>query len=143
MVVFDDESDDASILDAEKSKTVPYAITRLWAGTKQSANFDRTHSTLLYATYLAYTATPQANMLQIESNPLSPTDFIFTLKTPFIEESSLTFREPDGLFGCYTGGQVFYEANYDSHPHEANIIQNLSFDSDDVVDLSESIMCYV
>ena len=92
MVVFDDESDDASILDAEKSKTVPYAITRLWAGTKQSANFDRTHSTLLYATYLAYTATPQANMLQIESNPLSPTDFIFTLKTPFIEESSLTFR---------------------------------------------------
>ena len=81
MVVFDDESDDASILDANKSKTVPYAITRLWAGTKESANFDRTHNNLFYATYLNYTATPQANMLQIEANPLAPTDFIFTQNT--------------------------------------------------------------
>ena len=143
MVVFDDESDDASILDAKKSKTVPYAITRLWAGTKESANFDKTHNQLFYATYLAYTATPQANMLQIEANPLAPTDFIFTLRTPSIEESNLTFHEPDGLFGCYTGGQVFYGANYEGWSEKAKIIQELEFVSDDVVNLSESMMCYV
>ena len=143
MVVFDDESDDASILDAKKSKTVPYAITRLWAGTKESANFDKTHNILFYATYLAYTATPQANMLQIEANPLAPTDFIFTLKTPFIEESKLTFHEPDGLFGCYTGGEVFYGANYEGYSEKAKIIQELDFDGDDVVNISESMMCYI
>jgi len=143
MVVFDDESDDASILDAKKSKTVPYAITRLWAGTKESANFDKTYNMSFYATYLAYTATPQANMLQIEANPLAPTDFIFTLKTPSIERSKLTFHEPDGLFGCYTGGEVFYDANYEGYSEKAKIIQELDFDNDDVVNMSESMMCYI
>lgn len=143
MVVFDDESDDASILDANKSKTVPYAITRLWAGTKESANFDRTHNNLFYATYLAYTATPQANMLQIEANPLAPTDFIFALRTPSIEESKLTFHEPNGLFGCYTGGEVFYGKSYQGYSEKSNIIQDLDFVSDDVLNLSESMMCYV
>lgn len=143
MVVFDDESDDASILDAKKSKTVPYAITRLWAGTKESAKFDKTHNQRFYATYLAYTATPQANMLQIEANPLAPTDFIFTLKTPSIGESKLTFHEPDGLFGCYTGGEVFYGANYEAYTEKTNIIQELDLTTNDVINLSESMMCYI
>jgi hypothetical protein len=143
MVVFDDESDDASILDAKKSKTVPFAITRLWAGTRQSSSFDRTHTEQLYATYLAYTATPQANMLQIEANPLAPTDFIFALKTPFVKGSKLTFEEPNGLINCYTGGEVFYEQDYDGFSEQANIIQELEFISDEQVNLTQSMMCYV
>ena len=79
-------------------------------------------------------------MLQIEANPLAPTDFIFALRTPSIEESKLTFHEPNGLSGCYTGGEVFYGKSYQGYSEKSNIIQELDFVSETVLNLSESMM---
>ncbi|WP_127125124.1 Z1 domain-containing protein [Georgenia sp. SYP-B2076] len=119
LVVLDDEADDGSILDARAEsgldpafadlKQVPRSIVDLWEtrphdGTSASPN--------LYVTYIAYTATPQANFLQADYNPLAPKDFVVSLRTPFdqggVEPRSTTFREPGGLRSFYTGGEVFY-----------------------------------
>jgi hypothetical protein len=119
MMVLDDESDDGSILDAaaERSrdaslhhlKTVPRAIVDLWAA---RPNVDETASANLYATYIGYTATPQANFLQADHNPLAPRDFVAALRTPFdrgeIEPRTATYREPSGLSSYYTGGETYY-----------------------------------
>lgn len=117
MVVLDDEADDGSVLDArvENSldpvfghlKQIPRAIADLWAPRITSAPSN------LFATYVGYTATPQANFLQEDQNPLFPEDFVVSLRTPFdsgaIERPSPTFLEPAGLDRYYTGGAAYYE----------------------------------
>ena len=80
MLVLDDEADDGSILDAvvEVSedpvygnlKQLPRAIANLWDPPQGSPDN-------LFSTYIAYTATPQANLLQEGHNPLAPRDFLF------------------------------------------------------------------
>lgn len=85
MLVLDDEADDGSILDAvvEASedpvfgnlKQIPRAIANLWDPPQGSPSNLRT-------TYIAYTATPQANLLQEGHNPLAPRDFLVCLRTP-------------------------------------------------------------
>lgn len=72
MLVLDDEADDGSILDAvvESSqdpiygrlKQIPRAIANLWDPPQGSPDN-------LFSTYIAYTATPQANLLQEDHNP--------------------------------------------------------------------------
>lgn len=120
LLVLDDEADDGSILDAEVEaglapdsdafKQIPRHIARLWSGRMPyHTTFDR----FLYATYLAYTATPQANILQSEHNPLSPTDFTIALRTGFVSGNvepprTATFEEPEGLDKYFTGGEAFY-----------------------------------
>lgn len=117
MVVLDDEADDGSVLDAriENSldpvfgnlKQIPRAIADLWAPRLSSAPMD------LFTTYVGYTATPQANFLQEDQNPLFPQDFVVSLRTPFdsgtIAPRSSTYFEPGGLRDYYTGGTAFYE----------------------------------
>ncbi|WP_440103849.1 Z1 domain-containing protein [Glutamicibacter mishrai] len=123
MVVLDDEADDASVLDANvemtldplspKLKQIPRAIADLWdpraGGTPNN----------LFTTYVGYTATPQANFLQQDQNPLSPRDFVVSLRTPLDigepldsadrnSRRSSTYPEPTGLDNFYTGGEVFY-----------------------------------
>jgi hypothetical protein len=71
MVVMDDEADDASVLDASDSKTIPRRIEMLWA----DKHAGQTVSSQVYATYIAFTATPQANFLQQSHNPLAPRSF--------------------------------------------------------------------
>lgn len=123
MLVLDDESDDGSVLDAAVEagedpisgnlKQIPRAIADLWD--------PRTGGgpTNLYATYVGYTATPQANLLQEDHNPLAPRDFVVSLRTPLdrghpIEPNnpeaprSSTYPEPAGLDYFYTGGETFY-----------------------------------
>ena len=85
MLVLDDEADDGSILDAivESSqdpiygrlKQIPRAIANLWDPPQGSPEN-------LFSTYIAYTATPQANILQEDHNPLAPRDFLIALRTP-------------------------------------------------------------
>lgn len=110
MVVMDDEADDASVLDASDSKTIPRRIEMLWA----SRGAGKTASPNLYATYVAYTATPQANFLQESLNPLTPRHFCISLRSPhFTGESgdrsrTPTFLEPEGLRNFYCGGDIFY-----------------------------------
>ena len=87
MLVLDDEADDGSILDAvvEASqdpvygnlKQIPRAIANLWDPPQGSPDN-------LFSTYIAYTATPQANLLQEDHNPLAPRDFMIALRLSLI-----------------------------------------------------------
>lgn len=128
MLVLDDEADDGSILDAVAEigqdpvygnlKQIPRSIANLWDPPQNPpAN--------LHTTYVAYTATPQANFLQEDHNPLAPRDFVFSLRTPLdsgqlvdvanIEAPrSPTFPEPMGLPAFYTGGEVYYRRGRDA-----------------------------
>ena len=125
MLVLDDEADDGSILDAivESSqdpiygnlKQIPRAIANLWDPPQGSPEN-------LFSTYIAYTATPQANLLQEDHNPLAPRDFLISLRTPLdvghpVDTTdpgnlnaprSSTYPEAAGIRFCYTGGEVFY-----------------------------------
>jgi len=125
MLVLDDEADDGSILDAivESSqdpiygrlKQIPRAIANLWDPPQGSPDN-------LFSTYIAYTATPQANLLQEDHNPLAPRDFMIALRTPLdvghpVDTAdpgnldaarSSTYPEPLGIRSYYTGGEVFY-----------------------------------
>lgn len=123
MLVLDDEADDGSILDAVVEaghnprwsgyKQIPRAIADLWDPQSEDAPAN------LFTTYVGYTATPQANLLQEDHNPLAPRDFVMSLRTPLDighavdltrahAPRSSTYPEPTGLDNFYTGGEVFY-----------------------------------
>ncbi|WP_344152014.1 Z1 domain-containing protein [Nocardioides koreensis] len=113
LLVIDDEADDSSIDDPgvgpAEVRQVPRRILDLWESRQQTGS---TALSNLYATYVAYTATPQANFLQDPSNPLAPRDFVMALRTPGpdgdVEVRSPTFRVAKGYRSWYTGGEVFY-----------------------------------
>lgn len=108
MVILDDEADDGSVLDANERKVIPRRIEMLWTGRHEGSAMGRQ----LHATYVAYTATPQANLLQADHNPLAPREFCAALRTPYksglVENRELTFHEPLGLGRYYCGGEYFY-----------------------------------
>jgi hypothetical protein len=124
MLVLDDEADDGSVLDAAVEagqdplspnlKQIPRAIADLWEPRSGSSPAN------LYTTYVGYTATPQANLLQEDHNPLAPRDFVISLRTPldvgqpvapFRTDAprSSTYPEPAGIDYYYTGGEVYYD----------------------------------
>lgn len=119
LLVMDDEADDSSVVDADSEgaydaltmqrKQVPRRIMDLWESRRLPGE---TKVAGLHATYLAYTATPQANFLQDPHNPLAPRDFVASLRTPGasgdFEVRSSTYRDPAGPLKWYTGGEVFY-----------------------------------
>lgn len=119
MLVLDDEADDGSILDeriensrdpeTQDLKQLPRAIVDLWA---RRPHDGETASKRLFVTYIGYTATPQANFLQSDHNPLAPTDFAISLRTPFdhgsIQPRSTVYQEPKGIGSFYIGGEAFY-----------------------------------
>lgn len=143
MLVIDDESDDASILDTQDTKSTPTRICRLWSGTKGAINYHRTHCEDLFATYVGYTATPQANILQDYENPLYPEHFIFSLKTPHfreIEGDEGTYVESEGITASYTGGELFYNTEFDDP--EASLTCT-EFTHGDTVDLEGPIPAFL
>jgi len=110
MLLLDDEADDASVLDSENSlKLTPRLITALWSSDTERS--ETRHQNLL-ASYIAYTATPQANYLQATHNPLSPRNFNVALRVPgstgIPSTRTLTYSEPAGISGYYCGGETFY-----------------------------------
>lgn len=118
VLVVDDEADDSSIADdgvqwgspdLETFKQIPRRIVDLW---ESRAHPGTTVAQNVFATYLAYTATPQANFLQDPQNPLSPRDFVATLRTPgptgSLVPRSLSYSVPEGLDGWYTGADIYY-----------------------------------
>lgn len=121
ILVIDDEADDSSILDAvteartstslADTKQVPRRIADLW---EARTSPGQTIQANLYATYIAYTATPQANFLQDASNPLAPRDFAVSLRTPGprgeLEPRSTSYTDATGLKSWYTGGEMFYRS---------------------------------
>lgn len=111
VVLLDDEADDASVLDSERSqKVTPRLISALWSGDPDET---ATRNPKMFATYVAYTATPQANFLQATHNPLSPKDFNAALRTPgatgAVSPRAIAFGEPAGVLSYYCGGEIFYE----------------------------------
>lgn len=121
ILVIDDEADDSSILDAVSeqkagvaladTKQIPRRIADLWEARTAPG---QTSYPNLYATYVAYTATPQANFLQAATNPLAPRDFAFSLRTPG-RTGALVPRTPSytdvaGLKSWYTGAEIFYRS---------------------------------
>jgi hypothetical protein len=111
LVVLDDEADDASILDAQDgTRITPQFIQHLWSS---DACAPATRHDRLYATYIAYTATPQANYLQRSHNPLTPRDFHAALRVPSDRGQdtprTVTYTERNGLRSYYTGGELYYE----------------------------------
>ena len=119
MLILDDEADDGSILDAKVEneldptravfKQIPRHIVDLWS-TREGA--PKSVNERLFATYVGYTATPQANFLQADVNPLAPRDFVAALRTSgphgSVDPRDSTYREPLGISHFYTGGDVFY-----------------------------------
>ncbi|MBC2961244.1 Z1 domain-containing protein [Nocardioides deserti] len=113
LVVLDDEADDSSIDDPgagpAELRQVPRRILDLWES-RRTAGVTAVEG--LYATYVAYTATPQANFLQDPANPLAPTDFVVALRTPGpegdVDVRTPSFRTARGYRSWYTGGEVFY-----------------------------------
>lgn len=118
LLVVDDEADDSSIADdalpwgvsdVEAYKQTPRRIVDLWESRSHPGVTVAPH---VYATYIAYTATPQANFLQDPQNPLAPRDFVASLRTPGptgdIAPRTLTYQVPEGVSGWYTGADVYY-----------------------------------
>ena len=143
MLVVDDESDDASILDTQDTKSTPTRICRLWSGTKSSMQYHHTHNESFFATYVGYTATPQANILQDHENPLYPENFIFSLKTPHfkvIPGDDASYIESDGIKATYTGGEIFYNTDF-SNPDAS--ITCTEFSNENQIDLSGPIRAFL
>lgn len=123
VLVIDDEADDSSVIDADAEaagaaagpKQVPRRIVDLWEDRSRAGETVNEH---VFATYLAYTATPQANFLQDDQNPLAPRHFVASLRTPGAEGVTAvrtsTYRVPEGLGGWYTGGDVYYKTLADA-----------------------------
>lgn len=147
LLVLDDEADDGSILDAlaeqglnpalDDLKQVPRAIADLWDTQPRTGD---SFIPQLFVTYVGYTATPQANLLQEDYNPLAPRDFVVALRTPYLdgdaEPRSTTFREPDGLRKFYTGGDAFYVKG-----SSADICEPVSQDSHE--DLQRAVRAFL
>lgn len=111
ILLLDDEADDASVLDSDRpQKVTPRFIAALWSG---DPDVTATRHPAMFATYVAYTATPQANFLQATHNPLSPRDFNAALRTPgstgTVCPRTLTYTESTGVSAYYCGGEIFYE----------------------------------
>ena len=117
LLVVDDEADDSSIGENDLGDTstlqerqVPRRIVDLWESRQRPGE---TAIPELHATYLAYTATPQANFLQDQLNPLAPRNFVVCLRTPGAtgdpSKREPAYRVPEGLPGWYTGGDVYYK----------------------------------
>ncbi|NRQ50398.1 Z1 domain-containing protein [Aeromicrobium stalagmiti] len=115
LLVLDDEADDGSINDpgplGTAARQLPDSIVDLWDSRPRSHG---TSDKGLFVTYMAYTATPQANFLQRRTNPLAPNEFVVSLRTPGqageLTPRSATYREPQGPSGHYVGGQLFYKS---------------------------------
>lgn len=119
MLVLDDEADDGSVLDSRveasldpsvaELKQIPRAIADLWSVRDREGE---SASRNLFVNYVGYTATPQANFLQDDFNPLAPRDFVAALRVPsdtgYVLPRLPTYKAPDGPSAYYTGGQVFY-----------------------------------
>lgn len=99
LLVLDDECDEASVEPDEATPT-PQLIADLWRPLGRELT-----STV---SYVGYTATAAANLLQNPDNELYPSDFVVPLRTPANRDSAETFSEPHP-HRWYCGGEAFYE----------------------------------
>lgn len=146
LLVVDDEADDGSILDArieqrinpamQDLKQVPRAIVDIWARRPHTGESASPH---LFATYVGYTATPQANFLQADHNPLAPAHFAVALRTPAhhgeLTPRETTYRETGGLSAYYAGGEAYYH-----RPPAAPLCRPTT--NDHIADLADAVRAF-
>ena len=94
LLVLDDECDEASV-SGDPGAPTPDRIAQVWSGLDQ------------HVTYVGFTATPAANLLQDTSSLLFPRDFVLAMRSPGGGDTALQYLEPDPD-SRYTGGEVFY-----------------------------------
>ena len=115
-LVLDDECDDASV--DREGMPVPMAIAGLW----------RREGAHPLVSYVGYTATSAANLLQHRDNDLFPSDFVSLLRFASDEKSALSFAEPSPD-QWYTGGQAYYESFGDEPGANDNFMVVTSVDT--------------
>lgn len=119
-LILDDECDDASVDQA--GMPIPEAIANLWR-----------LPTVPPIAYVGYTATAAANLLQQPTNALYPKDFVYLLRYPNQENSSLTYRESDPN-AWYSGSSCFSEDFGTAAGPEENFLVNVSVEDEDFHD---------
>lgn len=127
-LVLDDECDDSSV--DEEGAPIPEGISNLW---RQSA--------VPPFVYVGYTATAAANLLQKPDNDLYPENFVYLLRYPSSDESTLTVREPEPE-RWYSGSETFYESFGQSPGLNENFLIDDSVKAQDVqgpVEQNESL----
>ena len=98
-LILDDECDEASVPggSSDDERPIPEAITNLWQGLPATPRVS----------YVGYTATAAANLLQDPAWPLYP-DFVWLLRYPGPKDTELQFEEST-CDNWYSGGDCFYE----------------------------------
>ena len=94
LLVLDDECDEASV-SADRDAPTPDRIAQVWSGLDQQV------------TYVGFTATPAANLLQDTGSLLFPRDFVLAMRSPGDADTVLQYLERDAD-SRYTGGAVYY-----------------------------------
>lgn len=94
LMILDDECDEASV-SGDPDAPTPERIAQVWSGLEQQV------------TYVGFTATPAANLLQETSSRLFPRDFVVAMRSPGDADTVLQYVEPDAD-SRYTGGAVYY-----------------------------------
>jgi Z1 domain len=97
-LILDDECDEASVPGGSgPDKAVPEGITSLWESMPKRPNVS----------YLGYTATAAANLLQFSDWPLYP-HYVWLMRSPGPDQNDLEFQEVDPDH-WYSGGRCFFE----------------------------------
>lgn len=127
LLILDDEADDVSVPGQNiNDKTTSRQIVNIWKGNSGVGKVDPR----IAAAYLAYTATPQANILRSllsPSSPLAIKNFVKVLKPSLqhdlcIQESRALYNDVTGLDKSYHGGEIFYNfGNEDERESVVNI----------------------
>ena len=113
LLIVDDEADDISVPGQNiNDKTTSRQIVNIWQGNSAVGKVD----SRIAAAYLAYTATPQANILRSllsPSSPLAIKNFVKVLKPSLqhnlcVQESRALYNNVNGLEKSYHGGEIFY-----------------------------------
>lgn len=135
-LVLDDECDDASVDRAEMP--IPEAIGNLWRLPNPPP-----------VAYVGYTATAAANLLQQPTNELYPENFVYLLRYPDKETTSLTYRELNPN-SWYSGSNCFFGAfGNDASPDENFLVdtsvraQDLARPFDSQGSLEDALISYL
>ena len=119
-LVIDDECDEASVPGYGQGVVIPDAISEIWTASHLQP----------YIAYVGYTATAAASLLQDPRNPLFPSDFVFLLRHPGSDTTSLAYSEPLSD-NWYTGAHCFYEEFGEEADAQSNFLVSTSVSDSD------------
>lgn len=145
LLILDDEADDVSVPGRNiNDKTTSRQIVNIWQGNSGVGEVD----SRIAATYLAYTATPQANILRSllsPSSPLAIKNFVKVLKPSLqhnlcTQESRALYNDVNGLDKSYHGGEIFYNFGIEADRESVVDIPNIEIGEGENEDEYEHII---